>query len=139
MVSCLIIDGYNLINKWPLLIKAKHKNFELARSRLLGLIQHYCDFTGIKGIIVYDGKGSKRSAHKGNPMVIFSRKNESADTVIESFVYKIEDKKTIRLVTDDRVMANLVSGMGALVTSTKIFEMEMKSALSSMREIIMGL
>jgi len=50
----------------------------------------------------------------GNPTVIYSKRGESADTVIESLVYKLKDRKEARVVTDDRVISNMVTGMGPL-------------------------
>jgi len=136
MFSYLIVDGYNIINKWPALIQAQNKNLEFARSRLFHLMQSYCDFTGMKGMIVYDGREKKRSVEKGNPTVIFSQGGESADSVVESFVYNIDEAASIRLVTDDRAMANMVIGMGASVVSTKIFKADLESALSQLRDMI---
>ncbi len=66
-------------------------------------------------------------------MTIFSKKGESADTVIESIVYKHDDKSGIRVVTDDRVMANVVIGMGALTMQSSLFEDEAGYALKYIR------
>lgn len=136
MSSLLIVDGYNVIGKWPKLIKAKHKSIELARSELFNLIQAYCDHEGSEGVIIYDGRGKKRSIEKGNPAVVYSGKGESADTVIESMVYKLTDKSKVRVVTDDRAVANMVIGMGASIISTSIFETEVNEARSSLRSFI---
>lgn len=136
MPSYLIIDGYNLINSWPELIKVKRKSIESARAELFNLIQAYCDYTGEEGIIVYDGSQKERSVEKGNPTVIFSKKGESADTVIESLVYNLDDKSKVKVVTDDRALENLIVGMGASVISAERLELEVKSASSSMRGFI---
>jgi len=92
MSSYLIIDGYNLIYKIPALIKASHRSIEFARDKLIGMVGSYCDYYNAQGIIVYDGKQAKRTVEKGNPLVIFSKRGESADLVIESFVYKLKDR-----------------------------------------------
>lgn len=136
MSSYLIIDGYNLINNWPRLIKAKQKGIESARTELFNLIQPYSDYTTQKGIIVYDGSQKERSVEEGNPKVIYSKKGESADTVIESLVYNLEDKSRVKVVTDDKALQNLIVGMGASVISPKSLESEIRSASSSMRGFI---
>lgn len=120
MSSYLIIDGYNLIHKWPNLIKAQQKSMEFARNQLFYAIQRYCDYNHIHGIIAYDGKGSERSIEEGNPQVIFSKAKESADTVIESIVYNLKDRSCVSVATDDRVVANLVTGMGACIISSTL-------------------
>ncbi|MFH1868432.1 MAG: NYN domain-containing protein [Candidatus Omnitrophota bacterium] len=136
MSSYLIIDGYNLIGKSPALLKAKDKSMELARSELFYLIQAYCGHHELEGIIVYDGGKRRRSVEKGSPTVIYSGRGETADTVIESFVYNLADKSEAAVVTDDRAVANLVIGMGAFVTSTKMFGLEANSTMSSIRSFI---
>lgn len=132
----LIIDGYNLITNRPKLIKAKRKGIESARAELFNLMQAYCDFTAQEAIIVYDGSQKERSVEDANPTVIFSKKGESADTVIESLVYNLDDKSNVKVVTDDRALENLIVGMGASVISAKSLELEVKSASSSLRDFI---
>jgi predicted RNA-binding protein with PIN domain len=132
----IIVDGYNIINKCAVLIKAKRKSIEYARGELFSIVQAYCDYTAREGVIVYDGSQKVRSTEKGNPMVMFSNKGESADTVIESLVYNLDDKSKAAVVTDDRAMSNLLFGMGASVISVKMFEAELKSASSGLRDII---
>jgi len=147
MSSYLIIDGYNIINRWPVLLEAKEKSIEFACSELFYVIQRYADAKELKAIIVYDGRGKERTVEDGNPTVIYSKKQETADTVIESLVYNAQSdfeeegskKKTnfnIRIVTDDRSITNMVLGMGATVVSTNIFASELESGISSLREDI---
>ena len=130
MSSYLIVDGYNIINKWPRLVKAKNLSIESGRDELYRLVQAYCDNKGVDGVIVYDGKSAERTFENGNPAVIYSAKGESADTVIESLIYNISDKSSVRLVTDDRNEANVAMGMGAFVISAKAFESEIKKTIA---------
>ena len=136
MYSYLIVDGYNLIYRWKVLIKAKRKSLEFARSELLRLIQPYCDYNTIRGIIVYDGSSGKRHSEHTNPKVIFSGKGESADTVIESLAYKLVSDSRVVVATDDRVQANLVSGMGASLMSADMLETEARKSQESLSEVI---
>jgi len=140
MSSYLIIDGYNIINKWPNLIQAKEKSIEFARSELFYIIQKYADAKDLDAVIVYDGRASERSLEKGNPTVIYSKRSETADTVIESLVYNFTTDKNqksglqIRVVTGDRIISNMVLGMGAAVSSPEIFASELKTGIQYMRE-----
>jgi predicted RNA-binding protein with PIN domain len=136
MSSYLIVDGYNIIAKLPSLVKAKRKSIEFARARLCELIEAYCDYNGAKGTIVFDGGQREQQEEGDNPKVIFSKKGESADTIIESLVYNCDDKINTRVVTDDRAIRNMVVGMGASCISINMFEDELKSVLSSMKDIV---
>lgn len=132
----IFIDGYNLINKWPRLMKAKRESIESARAELFNIIQAYCDYTAQEGIIVYDGKGKERSFEDTNPRVIFSRKGETADTVIEAMVYNIDDKTKVRVVTEDRALENMITGMSASLLSAENLESEIRSVSSSIKDFI---
>jgi predicted RNA-binding protein with PIN domain len=140
----LIIDGYNFINKSPALIKAKNRSIESAREQLFNIIQAYCDSTDTESAIIYDGSQSQRSEEGTNPKVIFARKNETADTVIESLVATLFNHKVpnlngnrqVRVVTDDRMVANMVIGMGASCISADMFRRELNSLSLSVRNAI---
>ncbi|HEO63794.1 MAG TPA: hypothetical protein ENN78_00815 [Candidatus Omnitrophica bacterium] len=128
MSSFLIIDGYNIINKWPKLIKAKCKSIELAREALYNIVQKYSDFTGTKATIVYDGKGKESQHIKGDVDVIFSSEKETADSIIETLVYNAKEPNRIKVVTDDNVQRNMVMGMGSFTLSCRSFEKEVGQA-----------
>lgn len=131
--SCILIDGYNLINQIPDLVKASRKSIDYARNKLLAMVEAYCDCNNVRGIIVYDGNQPERTTEGVNPVLLFSKSGESADTVIESLVYKLEDKKKARVVTDDKMITNMVVGMGAFTMSTSYFYAEAKQAFEAIR------
>lgn len=117
-------------------MRVKRKGTESARTELFNLIQSYCDYTAQEGIIVYDGSQKERSVEEGRPAVIYSKKGESADTVIESLVYNLEDKSKGRVVTNDRAQRDLIVGMGASVISAEALELELKSVSLSLEDFI---
>ena len=132
----LIIDGYNVIYKWPDLLRAKRKSIEFAREKLNTLIQKYSDFKGIEATIAYDGKGSNREEIEGNPKIIYSKNRETADAVIESLVYNYDKPDEITVVTDDNIQRNFVVGAGAHCISVQEFEIEVNTALVEMRKML---
>jgi predicted RNA-binding protein with PIN domain len=134
----ILIDGYNLINQLPALVKAGRKSIDFARDQLLAMVEAYCDYNNAEGIIVYDGNQKDRSIEGHNPVIVFSKAGESADTVIESLIYKLDDKKKARVVTDDRQIANMITGMGAFSMSTGMFDVEARQAVDAIRREIEG-
>lgn len=136
MYSWLIIDGYNIISKWPDLAKAKRKSIEFAREKLNTIIQKYSDFKEIEVTIVYDGKGGERELIKGNPSIIFSKSAETADAVIEYLVYNNNKSKEITVATDDNVQRNFVICAGANCISAEKLMNEVKQTLVEMRKIL---
>lgn len=136
MHSWLIIDGYNIINKWPDLAKAKQKSIEFAREKLNTIIQKYSDFKEMDVTIVYDGKGTERELIKGNPSIIFSKSAETADAVIEYLVYNSDKSKGITVATDDNAQRNFVVCAGADCISAEKLMNEVKQALAEMRKML---
>lgn len=136
MMQYLIIDGYNIINKWPDLIRAKQKSMELAREKLNTIIQKYTDFKEIKVTIVYDGAGQERSRIEGNPEIIFSKNYESADAIIESLVYNYDNPEQILVATDDNNQRNFIIGAGAYYVSAEGLMSEVNETLADMRKAL---
>lgn len=132
----LIIDGYNIINKWPDLIRAKQKSMELAREKLNTIIQKYTDFKEIKVTIVYDGAGQERSRIEGNPEIIFSKNYESADAIIESLVYNYDNPEQILVATDDNNQRNFIIGARAYYVSAEGLMSEVNETLADMRKAL---
>jgi len=134
MYSWLIIDGYNIINKWGSLLKAKNESIEFARETLNTIIQKYSDYKDIKVTIVYDGKNPEREEISGSPNIIFSKRNETADTIIEFLVYNADNPAEITVATDDNIQRSLVMGAGAWFISAKELEAEVDETLKQMRK-----
>ena len=134
----ILIDGYNLINQLPDLLKASGNSIDFARDRLLAMVEAYCDYNHAEGIIVYDGNQRNRTVEGHNPVIIFSKAGETADTVIESLIYKLDDKQKARVVTDDRQISNMITGMGAFTMSTSSFGIEARLAIDAIRREIDG-
>ena len=132
----VLIDGYNLINQLSDLLKASSKSIDFARDRLLAMVEAYCDYNHAEGIIVYDGNKPNQTVEGHNPVIMFSKAGESADTVIESLIYKLDDKQKARVVTDDRQISNMITGMGAFTMSTSSFGLEARVAIDAIRREI---
>lgn len=130
----VFIDGYNLIHQIPELKKALSKSIDSARDKLQQMVEAYCDYNNAKGFIVYDGTQSRRWEEGDNPILIYSKAGESADTVIESLVYKLDDRRKARVVTDDRQVSNMVFGMDAFTMSASSFAIEAKRAVENIRK-----
>lgn len=125
MFSHLIVDGYNIINKWPHLKKAKDKSLDYARQQLIDIMKMYSDYTGIKVTIVFDGTDKsnlKINKEKNNNFnILFSKKSETADSIIERLVYNTNDKNGLIVATDDHCQQNMIFGMGGFyITSFEL-------------------
>jgi len=121
----LIIDGYNVLHYIPAFKKYIAGDIEEGRHQLIDLISNYQGYHGGKVTLVFDAHktariAKERSAYR-NIEIIFSRKNETADSVIEKMVYESEDKDNICVVTSDRVFRMTVFGMRVQVMTAELF------------------
>lgn len=127
-MNILIVDGYNIINHWSdLKNELKKTDIEHTRNKLIEIMAEYHAFTGERVIIVFDGHLTNNSQiTKTNELgveVIFSKSNQTADSLIERFVYQERGKgKTILVASRDIALERIISGLGCFFISPQKLE-----------------
>lgn len=119
----LVVDGYNVINSWPDLSALKEESLEHARDKLVQIMQNYAVFKDVKVIVVFDGQYSlhkTQSLYKEDKVeVLYSKKGETADMVIEKLIDSLpQDSKKV-VATSDWVEQRIILGKGALRMSVR--------------------
>jgi uncharacterized protein len=81
----LIVDGHSIIFAWPELRKLHARRSELAREALIKQLRNYQDWTGVRVVVVFDGKGRKIDAisEPSDVQIFYSRSGQPADAIIE--------------------------------------------------------
>jgi len=131
MAVHLIIDGYNLIRRSPVLRREDEVALELARESLLERLRRYKRVRSHRVTVVFDaasGTGAPaRSGQEKGIRVVFSGRNETADTVIKRMCEKEGGKFT--LVTSDRELGRYAASFGAVVIDVEEFEGKLEMVL----------
>src|SRR5262245_53474591 len=111
----LIVDGHSVIFAWPELRKLHARRSSLAREALLKQLRDYQDWTGVRVVAVFDGKGSKVEATSDpeEVQVFYSRSGQSADAVIERLASKYASQHELVVATSDSLEAETVRACGA--------------------------
>jgi uncharacterized protein len=119
-VKTLMVDGYNLIHANPRLSDIVDRDLDAAREDLLKELTPlaYPDYYHLV-MVVFDAAGS----HQSEPVVedregielVFTRRGQSADSFIEAAVRYMVSDGEVEVVTNDRMLAGVVSGFGARV------------------------
>jgi predicted RNA-binding protein with PIN domain len=127
----LIVDGYNVINAWPELIKLKEESFEHARIRLIEILSNYSGYKGIRVIIVFDAHqvkgGLERKEYHGKIEVIFSEEGITADHVIERLISSFPNKNyKVFVATSDKTEQDMIWGKGAYRMSSRELLLEIE-------------
>ncbi len=121
----VFVDGYNVINSWPILRDTLEYSIDAARRQLIDIMQNYAVFTGYKVNIVFDAymkKGSigEKEVYPGI-VVVYTKEGETADSYIEKTVNNIGRKIEVCVVTSDMLEQQLVFQRGAIRTSSTEF------------------
>jgi predicted RNA-binding protein with PIN domain len=111
----LIVDGHSIIFAWPELRKLHGRRSALAREALIKQLRHYQDWTGVRVVIVFDGKDTKvdTSSDPGDVQIVYSRRGQTADTIVERFASKYAGRFDLTVATSDLREAETVHASGA--------------------------
>jgi predicted RNA-binding protein with PIN domain len=114
-VRYLIVDGHSVIFAWPELRKLHARRSSLAREALLKQLRDYQDWTGVRVVAVFDGKGKKVDAisDPAEVQVFYSRSGQSADAIIERLASKYGKQFELTVATSDSMEAETVHACGA--------------------------
>jgi uncharacterized protein len=111
----LIVDGHSIIFAWPELRRLHQRRSSLAREALIKQLRHYQDWTGVPVVIVFDGKGRRvnTSSDPGDVQIIYSRRGQTADAIIERLASKYAERFDLTVATSDLGEAETVHASGA--------------------------
>ena len=111
----LIVDGHSVIFAWPELRKLHARRSSLAREALIKQLRDYQDWTGVRVVVVFDGKGKKVEATSdaADVQIFYSRSGQSADAIIERLASKYAKRYELVVATSDSMEAETVHASGA--------------------------
>ncbi len=115
----LIVDAYNMIGNWPHLNKLKQANrLEDARDELLAELSEYKKYRDINMIVVFDAMyvpGNSKSFRKFDMEIVWTSKDQTADSYIEALARKKQDRFTqVIVATSDQAEQWTIFSAGAL-------------------------
>ena len=111
----LLVDGHSIIFAWPELRLLHDRRTSLAREALIKQLRDYQDWSGIKVVVVFDGRGSSVSheAEPGEIQVFYSRVGQTADSIIERLASKYAERLRLVVATGDYLEQETVAACGA--------------------------
>jgi predicted RNA-binding protein with PIN domain len=111
----LIVDGHSIIFAWPELRTLHERRSSLARDALVKKLRDYQDWTGVRVIVVFDGKGTAvdAAADPGEIQIFYSREGQTADSIVERLASKYASRFRLLVATSDNLEAETASAAGA--------------------------
>jgi uncharacterized protein len=117
----ILVDGYSLLHNWPELAPGAPRYSERARDELIFVLTKYQDATGEPITVFFDGAGAPKNESQGSLEVLFSRRGQKADDMIERAAHRFQAYGEVLVVTDDLAERDTVSGFGGHVSSCRNF------------------
>ena len=117
----LIVDGHSVIFAWPELRKLQARRSSLAREELTKQLRNYQDWTGVRVVVVFDGKGRKiqETSDPADVQIFYSRTGQTADAIIERLASKYAKRFELMVATSDSMEGETVQACGAEWISTE--------------------
>lgn len=111
----LIVDGHSVIFAWPDLRELHERRTSLARDALVRKLRDFQDWTGVRTIVVFDGKGGAigASSEPGEIQVFYSRAGQTADSIVERLASKYASQFRLLVATSDYMEQETVAACGA--------------------------
>lgn len=111
----LIVDGHSVIFAWPELRELHQRRTSLARDALVRKLRDYQDWTGVRAVVVFDGRGAAvdASAEPGEIQIFYSREGQTADSVVERLASKYGSQHRLLVATSDYLEQETASACGA--------------------------
>ena len=135
----LVVDGYNVIHAWDSLRTLLPVSLEAARDALIDRLAVYGQMTGSRVTVVFDAHQTAASqvnrAVRDGVYVVFTRRRESADHLIERIAYDAAKQRSpILVASSDRFHRDMLRGMGAAVIDAGELERRVLDAERSLRD-----
>ena len=111
----LIVDGHSVIFSRPELRALHERRTSLARDALVKQLRDYQDWTGIRVIVVFDGRGAKvqATADPHDIQIFYSRTGQTADAIIERLASRYASRFQLVVATSDRLEQETAAACGA--------------------------
>ena len=132
-----LIDGYNVINAWPELIRLRG-NLDEARDVLVHILTEYGAFENYEMTIVFDAFFTEDEEHElqitDRMKVIYTGAGETADSCIERLAYMaVRTGREVHVVTSDGAEQSVILGAGAYRITSPELRRSVKKAKKLMK------
>ena len=130
----LLVDGHSVIFAWPDLRKLHARNRGVARDELVKRLTAYQDASGVRVVVVFDGKGehANEATEPGGIQIFYSGAGQTADEIVERLVAKYAPKHDMTVATDDHMERQTAETFGAVAVSTEYLRALLREAESEL-------
>ena len=119
LMKYLIVDGHSAVFAWPELRRQHGQRTGAARDALVKMLTEYQDASGVRVVVVLDGKGAgtAETSEPGGIQIFYSGSGQTADEIVERLVAKYGHEHEISVATDDHMERQTATTFGRLSPS----------------------
>jgi uncharacterized protein len=132
----ILVDGYSLLHNWPELAAGQPRHSAAARDELIRRLTSYQDAVGTPVTIFFDGasqpSGKPPAASNSEVEVLYSRKGQTADQMIERAACRFRPDGEVLAVTDDHAERDMVISLGGSASSCRSFIQDLENTLAEL-------
>ena len=137
----ILVDGYSLLHHWPEIAPGKPRHSFYAREALVSILTQYQDACGPPVSVLLDGGGApsgtpKTETVKNGIEVLFSKKGQTADQVIERVAHLMKPYGEVVAVTNDYAERETVISLGGSACSCENFILMINEDLNEMGNLL---
>ncbi len=136
----ILVDGYSLLHNWPELAPGQQRHSAAARDELIHRLTQYQDAVGTPITIFFDGGGAPvgvpRPVSSPQLEILYSRRGQTADDMIERATHRFQDYGEVLAVTDDIAERETVLSLGGMASSCWNFIQTVENTLAELAEDI---
>ncbi|HJN90283.1 MAG TPA: NYN domain-containing protein [Verrucomicrobiota bacterium] len=134
----ILVDGYSLLHCWEKLAPGKPRHSFHARDALVTALTQYQDSSGTPVTVIFDGGGAppntpKNETTNGGIEVLFSKKGQTADQIIERVAHLMKPYGEVMAVTNDFAERETVVSLGNVACSCENFIRMMEDTVGDMQ------
>lgn len=137
----LFVDGYNIINAWPHLLRlANEIDLDSAREKLITTMSEYQKLSAYKVIVVFDAymikSGTNTEEQRDNIKIIYTKEHESADSYIEKQVNDMKKHDEMIVASNDGMIQRIILSRGGVrISAQELWKsyLDLKSNLKRIR------
>lgn len=132
-----LVDGYNVINAWPELMRLRG-NLNEARDVLVHILTEYGAFENYEMTVVFDAFFTEEEEHElqisDRMKVIYTGAGETADSCIERLAYTaVRAGREVYVVTSDGAEQSVILGAGTYRITSPELRRSVKKAKKLMK------
>ncbi len=136
----ILVDGYSLLHNWLELAPGRARHSAAAREELVRRLTLYQDAAGTPVTVVFDGSrrptGRPTAVPRSEVEVLYSRRGQTADQMIERAVHRFGPYGEVLVVTEDHAERETVISLGGSAASCRNFIQDVENALAELGDEI---